>query len=96
MFSLPSLVLFAKFVSGATLILSFDMSNTISPGFSSILSLIVSRFSSGYFSKDVLSVEYMLLTNHVPPVGIFVVFIVKVLLATSASRSEERRVGKEC
>ena len=64
---------------------SFVMSNTVSPGVSSILSLIVSRFSSGYFFRDVLSVEYMVLTNHVPPVGIFVVFIVKVLLATSAS-----------
>ena len=47
-------VLFAKFVNGATLMFSFDMSNTVSPGVSSILSLIVSRFSSGYFSRDVL------------------------------------------
>ena len=67
-------------MNGSTLKVPFDMSNTVSPGVSSILSLIVSRFSSGYFSRDVLCVEYMLLTNHVPPVGIFVVFIVRLLV----------------
>ena len=39
--------LFAKLVSGSTLIILFDISNTTSPAVNSILSLIVSRFSSG-------------------------------------------------
>ena len=72
-------------MNGGILIASFEISKITSPGVSSILSLIISRFSSRYDRRDVLSVEYMLLTNHVPPVGIFVVFIVKVLLAASAS-----------
>ena len=39
--------LFAKLVNGSTLIVLFDISNTASPAVNSILSLIVSRFSSG-------------------------------------------------
>ena len=48
MFSLWfSAFLFAKLVSGSTLIDVFDISNIVSPAVNSILSLIVSRFSSG-------------------------------------------------
>ena len=75
MFSLPSLVLFAKFSSGATLLSESDMSNTVSPGVSSILSLIISRFSSGYFSRDVLFVEYIAVIYQVP-----VTFVVSILI----------------
>ena len=59
-------------MNGSTLKVLSAMSNTVSPGVSSILSLIVSRVSSGYFSRDVLSVEYTFLTYHVPPAGFVV------------------------
>ena len=75
-FRLPCAVLFANFVNGATLMLSFDMSNTVSPGVSSILSLIVSRFSSGYFSRDVLFVEYIAVIYHV-----LITFVVSILMS---------------
>ena len=48
MFSLLSTAfLFAKLVNGFTLVVVFAISNIVSPGVNSILSLIVSRFSSG-------------------------------------------------
>ena len=76
MFRLPPLVLLAKFVSGATLMVSFDISNTVSPGVSSILSLIVSRFSSGYLSRNVLFVEYIFVIYQ-----ILITFVVSILMS---------------
>ena len=81
-FKSPCAVLFAKFVDGAILILSFDMSNTVSPGVSSILSLILSRFSSGYFSRDVLFVEYIAVIYQVP-----VAFVVCILIFSASCLS---------
>ena len=66
---------------------SFDMSNTVSPGVSSILSLIVSRFSSGYFSKDVLFVVYIAVIYHVCPDGTKFVVRLHLLAAISMSPS---------
>ena len=82
----------ANFVNGATLILSFDMSNTVSPGVSSILSLIVSRFSNGYFSRDVLFVEYIAVTYQV-----LITFVVSILMALPvASQSPKLSTVKIC
>ena len=48
MFSLSfTAFLFAKLVNGFTLFAVSDISNTVSPAVNGILSLIVSRFSSG-------------------------------------------------
>ena len=57
-------------LKGSTLADRLAMSNTVSPGVNSILSRISSRFSSGYFSRDVLFVEYTALMYHVLPAGI--------------------------
>ena len=94
MFRLPCAVLFAKFVNGATLILSFDMSNTVSPGVISILSLIVSRFSSEYFSKDVLFVVYIAVIYHVCPAG--TKFVVRLHLFEAISMSSSWSAASTC
>ena len=65
--------LFAKSVNGGTLIFSFDISKSTSPGVSNILSLIVSRFSSRYLRRDVLFVVYIAVIYQVCPVGTLLV-----------------------
>ena len=81
-------------MNGATLILSFDMSNTVSPGVSSILSLIMSRFSSGYFSKDVLIVVYIVVIYHVCPDGTR--FVVSFHLLETISMSPSWSAASTC
>ena len=68
--------LFAKLVNGSTLIVLFDISNTTSPAVNSILSLIVSMFSSGYFSSVILFIVCILRIYHISPSGILFVVIV--------------------
>ena len=67
--------LFAKLVNDVILFAASAISNTVSPAVNSILSLIVSRFSSGYFSSVILFVVCILRIYHISPVGILFVII---------------------
>ena len=73
-------------------IFEFAKSNTVSPGVINILSLIVSRFSNGNFSSDVLFVEYIAVIYHV--LKTFVVFI--LILFPVASQSPKLSTVKVC
>ena len=69
--------LFAKLVNGFILFAVSDISNAISPAVSSILSLIVSRFSSGQFSSVILFIVCILRIYHISPSGtLFVVIVI--------------------
>ena len=72
-------------MNGGTLIVSFAISNSTSPGVSNILSLIVSRFSSGYELRDVLFVVYIVVICHVCPDGTR--FVVRLHLFEAISMS---------
>ena len=62
-------------MNGATLFAVSDISNTTSPAVNNILSLIVSRFSSGYFSSVILFIVCTLRIYHISPCGILFVII---------------------
>ena len=74
--------LFLKLVNGSTLVVLFDMSNTVSPAVNSILSLIMSRFSSGQLSRVILFIVCILRIYHISPSGILFVVIVNAAIVT--------------